>query len=302
VPVFLKPGRQEPWTPLRLAAAFAAAGCPPEALGFYPTDHAGAAEILLRADRSLLFGDDATVAPWRNDPRIQLHGPGRSKVILGADALAGWDRGPAVLDLLAESILYNGGRSCLNASGVWVPAGGRGRELAEALAQRLAGIPALPLDHPDARLAAFPSAAAARRVSEWIDRRLEAPGAEDLTAAARGGGPRVVEVDGCAFLLPTLIRCSDPGHPLADVELLFPFASFVELPEEDLPGRLPPALKATALTRDERLLADLAACRAIDHLNLGPIPTTRTAPDQPHEGNLFEHLFRRRALREETAA
>jgi hypothetical protein len=39
MPVILKPGREEPWTPYRLIQAFIAAGCPAEAFGFYPTDH-----------------------------------------------------------------------------------------------------------------------------------------------------------------------------------------------------------------------------------------------------------------------
>src|SRR5204862_7068945 len=46
IPVMIKPGREEPWTPLRLIQAFRAAGCPAEAVGFYPTDHEGAGEIL----------------------------------------------------------------------------------------------------------------------------------------------------------------------------------------------------------------------------------------------------------------
>jgi hypothetical protein len=31
-------------------------------------------------------------------------------------------------------------------------------------------------------------------------------------------------------------------------------------------------------------------------LNLGPISTMQISWDQPHEGNLFEFLYRRRAL------
>lgn len=37
IPVVLKPGREEPWTPFRVIQAFIAAGCPAEAFGFYPT-------------------------------------------------------------------------------------------------------------------------------------------------------------------------------------------------------------------------------------------------------------------------
>jgi acyl-CoA reductase-like NAD-dependent aldehyde dehydrogenase len=303
----LKPGRDEPWTPLRLLAALAAAGCPRSALSFYPTDHAGAAEILLRCDRSLLFGDAATVRPWRGDQRVQVHGPGLSKVLFGEDQLARW---PAHLELVASSILANGGRSCINASGVWLaagappqsggPSGARyspGRELALALAERLAAVEARPLDDPRAQLAAWPDPAAARRVSAWIDGRLAPGEAEDLTAAVRGGS-RLAEVGGCTFLLPTLVWVRDPDHPLAHAELPFPFCAVVEAPRAELLARIGPTLVATVLTADEELRRELLACRAIDHLHLGAVPTWQVSFAQPHEGNLFDFLYRRRALRE----
>ncbi len=292
MPVALKPGREEPWTPLRIVRALAAAGCPPQALGFYPTDHAGASEILLRCGRSLLFGDAGTVGPWRDDPRVQIHGPGFSKVIFGDDQLPVWE---AYLDLLVASIADNGGRSCLNASGVWVPQGGRGREMAEALAGRLAAIEARPLDDPAARLAAFTRPETAQWISERIDRMLSIPGAVDLTAKMRGSG-RVAEAGGCTFLLPTLIWCDDADHPLANTELLFPFAGAVEVPREELLDRIGPSLVVTALTEDPAFQRELLGSPWIDRLNLGAVPTSRIAYDQPHEGNLFQHLYRQRAF------
>ncbi|HEX9941211.1 MAG TPA: aldehyde dehydrogenase family protein [Thermoanaerobaculia bacterium] len=297
IPVVVKPGREEPWTPLRILQALLAAGRPREAAFYYPTDHAGATEILLRCGRSLLFGDAATVGPFRDDPRVQIHGPGWSKVIFGEDQVPDWERH---LDLIVSSIADNGGRSCLNASGVWIPATGAtgasfGRRIAEAVAERLARIEALPLDHPEARLAAFTRPEAARRISEWIDRQLRIPGAVDLTAEVRGYG-RLVEVGGATFLLPTLVWCEDPEHPLANAELLFPFAAVVEVPPSELLSRIGSTLVATALTGDAGFQRELLACPAIDRLNLGPIPTSRVSWDQPHEGNLFAHLYRQRAL------
>ncbi|HYO13237.1 MAG TPA: aldehyde dehydrogenase family protein [Thermoanaerobaculia bacterium] len=293
VPVVLKPGREEPWTPFRVVQALMAAGMPAEAAFYYPTDHSGASEILLRCGRSMLFGDANTVRPWKDDHRVQLHGPGWSKVIFGEDQLADWE---GHVDLVATSIAENGGRSCLNASGVWMPADGRGtaRKIAEAVAERLARIPALRLDHPDARLAAFTRPEVARRISETIDRQLRIPGAVDLTAEIRGTG-RVAEVDGCTFLLPTLIWC-EPDHPLAGMELLFPFATAVEAPRGELLSRIGSTLVATALTEDRAFERELLDCPWIDHLNLGPIPTSRISRDQPHEGNMFDHLYKRRAL------
>lgn len=292
-PVILKPGREEPWTPFRVTQALLAAGLPQEAVAFYPTDHGGAAEVLLRCGRSLLFGDGDTVRPWREDPRVQIHGPGRSKVIFGEDQAARWE---SHLDVLATSIAENGGRSCLNASGVWLPGeAGVGRELAEALARKLAAIPARPLDDPEARLAAFARPAVAHRISEWIDRMLRIPGAVDLTAEVRGAS-RVVEVDGCTFLLPTLVWCEDAEHPLADTEMLFPFASVVEVPRADLLRRVGSTLVGTVLTEDARFEREALDCPWIDRLNFGPVPTSRISRDQPHEGNLFLHLYRQRAF------
>ena len=57
IPVVLKPGREEPWTPWRIIQAFIKAGCPPEAFSLYPTAHDGSAGIIRRAD-SLDFTEE----------------------------------------------------------------------------------------------------------------------------------------------------------------------------------------------------------------------------------------------------
>lgn len=289
-PLALRPGAREPWTPLRLARAFTASGCPPEAFGFYPGDHDGAVEILMRCGRSLLFGGDDTVDPWRGDPRVEIHGAGRSKVLLGPD-LTDWR---SHLDLVVASVADNGGRSCLNASGVWTTVDGL--DLAQALAERLAAIEPRPLDHPEAALAAFPEPGTARAISSHIDRLLAGGGARDLTAEVRGG-ERLVEVDGCTFLRPTVVLCDEPSHPLANTEYLFPFAAVVEVADaQAMLEAIGPTLVATALTEDASLQGRLMDHPGIDRLNLGPVPTTAISWEQPHEGNLFEHLYQRRAL------
>ena len=289
VTLALKPGRQEPWTPHRIAQAFIAAGCPPEAFGFYPTDYSGAGEILLRTDRSLLFGDKGTVAQWRSKPGVQIHGPGWSKVVVTGGEAERWD---GHIETMASSVADNGGRSCVNASGVWTTS--NGREIGEALAERLARIEARPLDDPEASLAAFPSLAAAQAMSDHIDARL-GDGAEDLTAKHRQEG-RVAEAGGCAFVLPTVIYCEDPGHELAHAEFLFPFVSIVEIGRDELLGRMGSSLVVSAITDDQELRRDLLSAVNVERLNLGSIPTSHVAWDQPHEGNLFGHLYRQRSI------
>jgi len=292
VPLILRPGREEPWTPLRIVQSFLAAGCPKDGFGFYPSDYSGATEILLRCGRSMLFGDESTGRPWNHDRRIQIHGPGWSKIIFGMDKISQWQD---YLDLMEDSVVENGGRSCINASGIWVTQ--HGFEIAEALAKRLARIEARSMEDPQARLAAFPMKKVAKRINDMIDSQLRTKGAVDLTARYRKTG-RLIEIEGGAYLLPTVIWCEDPSHPLANTEFLFPFVSVVQAPQTELLPRIGHTLVATVITEDETLQRELLSTNLVERLNLGAIPTNRIAWDQPHEGNLFEHLFRQRAFQQ----
>ena len=286
VPLVLKPGREEPWTPYRIAQAFMEAGVPPEAFSFYPTDYPGANEILFRCGRSMLFGGGSTVEPWLNDPRVEIHGPGRSKIIIHNGQNGNWEE---YLELIVESVTKNGGRSCINASGVWATA--HGNDIAEALAERLAHIEPKPLDHPEAGIAAWANPKAAHSISSMIDQHLKQPGATELTK-----GERVVELDGCTFLRPTVIWCEDPEHPLANTEFPFPFVSVVKVPAAQLVQSIGATLVATVITENDKLTQELLSTPLVDRLNLGAIATNQISWDSPHEGNLFEHLYRQRAF------
>lgn len=289
-PLVLKPGSAEPWTPYRIIQAFIKAGCPREAFSYYPADHAGAGEILRRCGRGIIFGDTASTGVWKGDPRIEIHGPGYSKVVIGEDCIDEWEK---YLDVMVASIVENGGRSCINASGVWVPS--RGREIAEALAERLAKVAPRAAEDPEAQLAPFAAANVAARISQMIDQGLQEPGARDITAAYREGG-RLVTWQNCSYLLPTIIFCESNEHPLANREFLFPFASVVEVNQEQMPEAFGPSLVVTAITHDPKLIHRLISSPMVDRLNIGPISTNQIVWNQPHEGNLFEHLYARRAF------
>jgi acyl-CoA reductase-like NAD-dependent aldehyde dehydrogenase len=289
-PVILKPGGSEPWTPYRIVQAFAKAGCPPEAFSYYPTDHAGSNEILRSCGRGMLFGDVGAVKNWAKDPRIELHGPGYSKIVIGDDCIDEW---PKYIDVIARSIAENGGRSCVNASGVWVTA--HADEIAGALAERLARIVPRAEDDPEAAIAPFASADVARRINSMVDAGLAEAGAADITARLRDSS-RLAEWEGCSYLLPTVVRCETPDHSLANREFLFPFASVVEVSQSDLPEILGSTLVVSAITRDRKLIDRLLTSPLVGRLNVGPIQTNVIQWDQPHEGNLFDHLYARRAF------
>jgi acyl-CoA reductase-like NAD-dependent aldehyde dehydrogenase len=112
----LKPGPQEPWTPYRMAAAFAEAGIPSEALSIYPGEADCGAAVLDSFARSLIFGGQPTVDRYRGNPRVQAHGPGFSKILFGDDQVDRWEQH---LDMMVESVFVNSGRSCINCSGIW---------------------------------------------------------------------------------------------------------------------------------------------------------------------------------------
>jgi acyl-CoA reductase-like NAD-dependent aldehyde dehydrogenase len=292
-PLVLRPGSAEPWTPYRIVQAMMKAGVPGDAFSYFPSDHAGAGELVRQCGRSIFFGDVSAVGSFAGDPRIELHGPGYSKVLFGPDQV---DRWQDAIDLIVASVAENGGRSCVNASGVWTPR--HGREIALAMAERLARIEPRAADDPKAEIAPFVDSSVAKRLSDQIDAGLMEPGAEEITALFRQG-PRLVQAHGSTFLLPTVIHCTTSSHPLANREFLFPFVSVVDVSDEEigtLPAALGPTLVVSALTRDQALVNRLLGTDLIGRLNLGPIKTNQIVWDQPHEGNLFDHLYARRAF------
>jgi len=289
-PVIIKPGREEPWTPYRLIQAFIAAGCPAEAFGFYPTDHEGAGEILRSCGRALIFGDQKTTAQYANNPAIQVHGPGFSKILIGEDAIENWRE---YLDLMVSSVAENGGRSCINASAIVVPK--YAREIAEALAERLGPIEPKRPEDPEARLSGFANSKMADYIDGAIEQDLKVPGADDATARNRTG-PRKVVFEGGTYLRPTIVRCESFAHPLANREFLCPYASVVQCAQSEMLNQIGPSLVVTAITRYPVFTAALLDSPLIERLNLGPVPTMKISWDQPHEGNMFEFLYRRRSI------
>ena len=290
IPVLLKPGREDPFTPLRIVQAMIQAGFPKEAFGFYPTTHEGGDTLLTTCGRGISFGSDVTVKKYSAFPSIQVHGTGRSKILIGEDMIARW---PEFLDVIVQSISANGGRSCINTSAILVPS--HRDELANALAAELAKIQPHPRDHPDALLCGFANPALADGIDDLISAHLKDTGATDVTALHRDSA-RKVEAFDQTYLQPTLISCTDKDHALANTEFMFPYASIVEIPQAEMLANIGQTLVVSAFTEDPHFIEQLLLSPDIERLNLGTFPTNRVQWEQPHEGNLFEFLYHRRAI------
>ncbi|MEW6302122.1 MAG: aldehyde dehydrogenase family protein [Verrucomicrobiota bacterium] len=286
--LILKPGPQEPWTPYRMAAAFLAAGIPPEAVGIYPGAAEMGAEVVNRCNRTMIFGSTQTVKAYEGNPRVQVHGPGFSKILLGDDVVDQWEK---YIDLMADSIYLNSGRGCINCSGIW--ASRHTKEIAQALAEKLGPIDVLPPEDPKAALAAFTVPGQAQGVNTMITDKLKEAGVTDMTARF---GPRLVEKPRCAYLRPWIVHCDSPDRAIANTEYMFPFATVVECPQDQMISRIGQTLVGSAITNDEKWQRELINATNIDRLNIGAIPTIKLDWLQPHEGNIVDFLFRARAF------
>jgi acyl-CoA reductase-like NAD-dependent aldehyde dehydrogenase len=286
----LKPGPQEPWTPYRMTEAFYQAGVPREAISLYPGGGDVGAAVLDSVDRTMIFGGQPTVDRYRGNPKVQAHGPGFSKIVLGDDEVDRWEQ---YLDMMVDSVFLNSGRGCINCSGIW--ASRHTREIADAIAQRFAAIRPLPPGDPEASIAAFTVPGAAEAISASIDADLKTPGVTDVTAKYRDGG-RLVKAGRADYLLPTVLHADSPDLPAANREYMFPFVTVVQCPEAKTIEAIGPTLVCTAITGNQALRRRLLDAVHVDRLNFGPVPTIQLNWLQPHEGNLIDFLFRARAF------
>jgi acyl-CoA reductase-like NAD-dependent aldehyde dehydrogenase len=284
----LKPGPQEPWTPYRMTQAFVQAGVPKQAIAIYPGLGDVGAAVLASCPRSLIFGGTATVEQYKGNPRVQAHGPGFSKILLGDDVVDHWEK---YLDLMVKSVLVNSGRGCINCSGIW--ASRHTQEIATALAERMGPIQPLPPEDPKAELAAFTVKGQADAISADIDRDVQQPGVHDLTAKY---GARLVKKERCDYLRPTVILCDSPEPAIAKKEFMFPFTTVVQCPQAKMLESIGPTLVCSAITEDKKFQRDLLDATHIDRLNIGAIPTIQLNWLQPHEGSIVDFLFRARAV------
>jgi len=194
---------------------------------------------------------------------------------------------------MVASVSDNGGRSCINASAIVVPK--YGAEIADALARKLGPIVPLPARDENARLSGFANAKMAEYIDGAIEQDLKISGATDVTVKYRNG-PRKVEFEGGVYLRPTIVLCDSFAHPLANREFLCPYASVVQAPQAEMLKLIGPSLVVTAITKDADFTEQLLESPLIERLNLGPISTMKISWDQPHEGNMFEFLYKRRSI------
>ncbi len=288
VGLVLKPGPQEPWTPYRMFNAFVQAGVPKQAMCIYPGLGDIGAAVLKECPRSLIFGGTAVVEQYKGNPKVQAHGPGFSKILLGDDKVDQWEK---YVDIMADSIYINSGRGCINCSGIW--ASRHTEKIAEAIAAKIGPIKPLPPEDPNSALAPFTVPKQADGVNNDIEAALKEAGVTDVTAKY---GNRLDKRERCDYMRPTIMHSDSPDTAMAKKEYMFPFATVVKCPQEKMLEKIGPTLVCSAITEDKKFQRALIDATHIDRLNLGAMPTIKLNWLQPHEGSIVDFLFRARAF------
>ena len=141
-----------------------------------------------------------------------------------------------------------------------------------------------------------PRVAAVPGMGKAIWESIEADCKQDgVTHATADYGPRLEELERCAYLRPTIVHCTSPEAAIAKKEFMYPFSTVVQCPEDQFLRRIGPTLVCSAITNNEKLIGALSDDIHVDRLNIGAIPTIKLDWLQPHEGSIVEFLFRARA-------
>ncbi|MFE5564700.1 aldehyde dehydrogenase family protein [Amycolatopsis japonica] len=281
--VVLRPSTREPFTPHRLVAALHEAGIRREQLVFLPTEHSQVDRLIDLADLALVFGGDEVTRKYAANPKVLVQGPGRAKILITGDV-----RWEDHLDTIAASIADDAGVTCRNTTAVYAER--RPAELAEAVAERLGVLRALPPEHEEASLPVA-GEESADRIEMYL--RNKAKGASAVPGFE--GAPAPLG-DGSAVLRPALHVVAGPGSRQTGIELPFPCAWFA--PWEPACGIAPlrGSLVVTALTEREGLLDALVRDPAIGNVHVGNWRTDWFRPGLPHDGFLSEFLMRSKTV------
>jgi acyl-CoA reductase-like NAD-dependent aldehyde dehydrogenase len=281
--VAVRPSRREPFTPHRLVTALREAGFGADQVVLLPTDHSGADCILRAADLGMVYGGADVVRKYSGGGSVLPQGPGRSKILLTADV--DWRDH---LETIVESVVHHGGAGCVNATAVFVE--DDPTSLAEAVAERLSGLPSLP---PDVDQAVLPvhSVAQARSIERHLLGR---------TAGTRpwlGTNGVVDELgDGSAVLRPAVHQVDRPDAPQVSVELPFPCVWVAPWNRQAGVAPLRHSLVLTAMTHDQRLIDELVQEPTVANVYLGDHRTYEMAHGVPHDSYLADFLMRTKGV------
>ncbi|MBA0051239.1 aldehyde dehydrogenase family protein [Streptomyces sp. AJS327] len=285
--VLVRPGTKDPFTPSRLTAALLAAGLAPDKLAFLPADHQAGDHLLDQADLGLVYGGPAAAERYARRGDVLVRGPGRSKALVGAGA----EDDKELLDDLVRWASDDGGVRCNNIS--LVLTSGPVRPLADALAERLADLPVLPVLDERATLPAVSVETGEAMAGHLAGLTADAV---DHSGHRYGGAPLADPGDGTRVMRPLVVSTDRADAPVAGTELGFPFVVVAPWQPADGVRPLRDSL-VVSLPGEHAGLAD----EALREPSVRKVVTGRTTPwagvpETPHDGSLAQFLLEPKGL------
>ncbi len=221
MPAILRSSSAEPFSAFRLCRALWDAGLPSEALFHFVTDRSIVDTIVRNSDLGVIFGNEWVLKAYENNSKIKTYGPGRSKILIDIDNLS-----PTLTDLSVDishqSITLDGGRGCINASGIVYNSKEGYEEFKEKLAKRMATVEVLDPMDSRAEIPAM-SISAAQGLHRFIKSRMTG-NIHDVTAKYRGTEDFLHVENDLAYLMPTLLEL-DEEHIMRTDEYPFAFGT-----------------------------------------------------------------------------
>ena len=271
-PVILRPSTSEPFTAYRLSKSLYDAGLPEKSNYYLPCDRDKVSEILLSSDLGMIFGSREIVERYGVYKNIKVFGPGNSKILIDADYYGVDD----VIEDVKKSMMDKGGRSCLNASQLFVTGDSANRilkDIFDALNEELPTEFEDPLDE-DAEIPAFPDKMIAKNIAQFL--RLN------------GVGDVLVEVEGVVFLKPTLVLCEYKESLFT--ELPFQYLAMTAISKNDVENFLRDSLVVSVYTEEPTIIKRLILNTTIKNVFIKKATIDSTL-EEPHEGNLINFLY-----------
>ncbi|MEN4577545.1 aldehyde dehydrogenase family protein [Pantoea agglomerans] len=273
--VVIRPSEREPFTAQRVVAAMVAAGLQ-DYVTLLPCNYDVVETLIDAADLSLIYGADEITARYADRRNILVQGPGRSKVVIGADYPL-----EKALELIFTSVVGLGGAACVCASSVLVEGD------AEALARKFCAFLSNKMKDPKQReewLTHF----SPQRYSWWC-------GQVDNYASALVETPEVFKSTQNTYqVMPLVMQASAINDPLVQLELPVAAVTFLSFKEGDNLDFLAPALVVTVASGNKNLINAIANVPGVKNFYIGQVPTVWMHPDVPHDGYLAEFLMQTR--------
>ncbi len=297
-PTLFRPSEKEGLFGYRFIQALYEAGMPEQSMFYLPMETRFIDSFLRKCDLGIIFGNEETVDRYQTHNTIKTYGPGRSKLIIDESYTENHDLS-TLSEFIVGSTLFDGGRSCINASSLLI-VGENSQRLAEELvmevAEELATIGPVDVFNENAKIGAFVDKGLAQKLNAFIEFKK----GQDIDIVEKlRENSRLQILDNTFYLLPSVFLCRNKNKKsrLFGLELPFPFMTI--LPVDDYKETLKyidRSLVISLFSENQNFAKNILELPHVEKLYLEEL-TCGINPAEPHEGFPSEFLFRSKAYR-----